>query len=88
MSNVNVYSSSTCSYCVLVKNLLKSQNVEYNEISVENNPELVQKLLSSSGQMGIPQTEINGNWVVGYKPNEIKKLLERTIEHTEGRQEM
>lgn len=79
MSSVTVYSTMNCAYCVLVKNLLVSQNVEFNEVSVADNPALVQTLLSSSGQMGLPQTEINGQWVVGYKPNEIMNLLNKEL---------
>lgn len=77
MEQVTVYSSNRCVYCVMVKNLLIEQNVRFQEVNVDEYPELVQKLIQTTGQMGVPQTEINGKWIVGYDPNSIMKALER-----------
>ncbi|MEH6943691.1 glutaredoxin family protein [Bacillus sp. JJ722] len=77
MEQVTVYSSNRCVYCVMVKNLLKEQNIQFQEVNVDGHPEVVQKLIQSTGRMGVPQTEINGKWVVGYDPNSIMKALEK-----------
>lgn len=76
MRNVTVYSSTSCVYCVLVKNFLKEQGVDFKEVSVDDDPALVQKLINSTGRMGIPQVEIDGKWVVGYQPNDMMYLLD------------
>ncbi|WP_019241933.1 MULTISPECIES: glutaredoxin family protein [Bacillus] len=75
MNDVTVYSSNKCVYCVILKNFLRDQNIEFKEINVDEKPDIVQKLIMSSGQMGIPQTEVNGKWVVGYKPDAIMNAI-------------
>lgn len=74
---VTVYSSNRCAYCVLVKNLLVEQNIPFQVVNVDEHPDVVQKLIQETGRMGIPQTNIDGTWVVGYDPNSIMKALGR-----------
>lgn len=76
MKQVTVYSSNRCVYCVMVKNFLTQQNVPFQEVNVDDQPDIVQRLIQTTGRMGVPQTDINGNWVVGYDPNSIMKALE------------
>ncbi|QED49297.1 glutaredoxin family protein [Cytobacillus dafuensis] len=71
-----VYSTTRCPYCVMLKNFLLEQNISFNEVNVETNPEIMQKLIAATGQMGVPQTEINGNWVIGYDPETIMKVIQ------------
>lgn len=75
MSQVTVYTTNTCPYCVMVKNFLEENNIDFTEVNVENDPLTMQKLVSETGQMGVPQTEINGKWVVGFDPMGIMQAL-------------
>ena len=75
MNDVTVYTTNQCAYCVLLKNLLAEQEVPFKEVNVETNPEIVQQLIQKTGRMGVPQTEVNGRWVVGYDPNSIMQAL-------------
>ncbi len=59
----------------MLKNFLSEQNIAFEEVNVETKPDIVQKLLNTTGQMGVPQTEVNGQWFVGYDPNNIMKAL-------------
>ena len=77
MGDVTVYSTNQCPYCVLLKNFLTEQEVPFEEVNVEANPEIVQQLIQKTGRMGVPQTEVNGQWVVGYDPNAIMKALNK-----------
>lgn len=76
MNSIIVYSTNQCPYCVMLKNFLKEQNLVFKEVNVEENPEIAQKLLDVTGRMGVPQTEIDGRWIVGYDPNTIMKVLQ------------
>lgn len=76
MNNVTVYVTSTCPYCVMLTNFLKENNIEYTEINVETKPEEMQKVIESTGQMGVPQTKVNGTWVLGFDPNSIMAALQ------------
>ncbi|HLU23508.1 MAG TPA: glutaredoxin domain-containing protein [Bacillaceae bacterium] len=75
MNTVTVYTTTRCPYCVMLKNFLESQSIPFKEVNVETKPELMQYLVNKTGQMGVPQTEINGKWVVGFDPNNIMLAL-------------
>ncbi|KAB7704457.1 glutaredoxin family protein [Bacillus aerolatus] len=75
MNTVTVYTTTRCPYCVMLKNFLESQNIPFKEVNVETNPELMNHLVNKTGQMGVPQTEVKGKWVVGYDPNNIMLAL-------------
>src|SRR5699024_8746084 len=75
MNDIKVYTTSTCPYCVMVTNFLKEQNISFTEINVQENPEIMQKVVNETGQMGVPQSKVNGEWVLGFDPNKISSLL-------------
>jgi glutaredoxin 3 len=75
MNTITVYTTNRCPYCVMLKNFLSEQNIAFKEVNVETNPELMQQLVRKTGQMGVPQTEVNGQWVLGFDPNRIMQAL-------------
>lgn len=75
MNSVTVYTTTRCPYCVMLKNFLTQQNIPYKEVNVEENPEIMHQLVRTTGQMGVPQSQVNGKWVVGYDPNGIMTAL-------------
>ncbi|WP_246943698.1 glutaredoxin family protein [Bacillus pinisoli] len=74
---VTVYTTNTCPYCVMVKNFLHDQGISFEEVNVQENPEAGEQLVKKTGQMGVPQIEIGGQWVLGYDPETIMELLEK-----------
>lgn len=75
MNSVTVYTTTRCPYCVMLKNFLTQQNVPFKEVNVEMNPEIMQELVRTTGQMGVPQSQVNGKWIVGFDPNGIMTAL-------------
>lgn len=75
MNSVTVYTTTQCPYCVMLKNFLSEQNIPFNEVNVETQPEVMQRLVKTTGQMGVPQTEVNGQWIIGFDPNNIMIAL-------------
>lgn len=75
MNSVTVYTTKECPYCVMLKNFLLEQNISFNEVNVETQPEVMQRLVKTTGQMGVPQTEVNGQWIIGFDPNNIMIAL-------------
>lgn len=51
---VTVYSTSTCPYCVMLKQWLDQKDVKYDEYMVDKNPYAAQVMIQQSGQMGVP----------------------------------
>ncbi|MDQ0162702.1 glutaredoxin family protein [Bacillus alveayuensis] len=77
MNKVTVYTTTTCPYCVMLKNFLQERGIPFEEVNVQLNPAAARKLVETTGQMGVPQTEINGQWVIGFDPESIMSLLGR-----------
>ncbi|MFB6467779.1 glutaredoxin family protein [Cytobacillus sp. Hz8] len=75
MNSITVYTTTRCPYCTMLKNFLLDQNIPFKEINVEQNPHLMEKLVRMTGQMGVPQSEVNGKWIVGYDPNSIMREI-------------
>ena len=77
MNKVTTYTTNRCPYCVMLKNFLLDKNIPFEEVNVENNTQLMQQLVNATGQMGVPQTNVNGKWILGFDPNGILEALNR-----------
>lgn len=78
MSNqVTVYSTDTCPYCTMMKNFLEQNDVPYKEVNVQRDQAAANRLVQETGQMGVPQTNINGEWVLGFDPDRVAELLKK-----------
>ena len=76
MENVaTVYTTSTCPYCTMMTNYLREQNIPFKEVNVQADQEAGQRLVETTGQMGVPQTELNGKWILGFDPAGIQQAL-------------
>ncbi len=73
--SVTVYSTPTCSWCTTLKNYLRQHKVYFTDVDVSANPEIARELVNRTGQTGVPQTEINGEMVVGFDKARINRLL-------------
>ena len=71
-----VYSTPTCSWCNTLKTYLDQQGVRYREVNVAADTSAAEAMVRKSGQQGVPQTEINGQMIVGFDKNQINQLLE------------
>lgn len=76
VKQVIVYTTPTCSWCNALKAWLRKNRVPFREIDVSRDERMAQELVRKSGQMGVPQTEINGQIVVGFNQPRLRELLE------------
>lgn len=75
MNQITVYTTDTCPYCVMMKNFLKEQGLPFKEVNVQQDPVAANRLVAATGQLGVPQTEINGQWVLGFDPEKVMSLV-------------
>jgi glutaredoxin 3 len=75
--NVIVYTSPTCPYCAMVKEFLSQRGITFEERDVSRDPSYAQELVSSTGQMGVPVTIMNGQIVVGFDRGRLEQLTGR-----------
>ena len=75
MSEVTVYSTPSCSYCIRLKSYLNQKGITFTNIDVSSDAQSLEKMISFSGQMGVPVINIDGEIVVGFDKEKIDKLL-------------
>lgn len=73
--SVTVYSTPTCSWCNTLKAWLNKKNIRYSDIDVSRDEKAAEAMVRRSGQQGVPQTDINGQMVVGFNQHKLKELL-------------
>lgn len=73
--SVTVYTTPTCSWCNALKSWLRKNRIAFREVDVSRDERMAQELVRKSGQMGVPQTEIDGQIVVGFNQARLKELL-------------
>ncbi|MCD5396869.1 MAG: NrdH-redoxin [Candidatus Pacebacteria bacterium] len=73
---VIVYSTPTCTYCVLVKDYLKEKGIEFDEIDVFVDREKGKYIVDKTGQMGVPVVQIGDEFIVGFDQPAIAELLD------------
>jgi len=73
---VTVYSTPTCSWCNTLKAWLRKNGIPFTDVDVSRDARAAQELVQRTGQQGVPQTEINGQWVIGFDQPKLKQLLE------------
>lgn len=65
MTQVIVYSSDYCPYCMRAKQLLASKNVAFEEIRVDGKPQLRAEMAQKAGRTSVPQIWIGSTHVGG-----------------------
>lgn len=73
---VTVYSTPSCPWCNKLKQYLRENKIRFNDIDVSKNQNAAQELIKNTGQQGVPQTNIDGKYIVGFDKKKIDKLLE------------
>lgn len=70
-----VYTTPTCSWCTTLKSYLDGKQVPYREVDVASDTAQAEAMVRKSGQQGVPQTEINGQMIVGFNKPMIDRML-------------
>jgi len=72
---VKIYSTPTCPYCRMVKQFLKENNIEFDDVDVSSNQVAANEMIQKSGQMGVPVLDIDGQIIVGFDEGTIRQAL-------------
>ena len=73
---VVVYSTPSCSWCNKLKQYLRENNIKFTDIDVSKDTRSAEEMVKKSGQQGVPQTDINGQIIVGFDKKRIDQILE------------
>jgi glutaredoxin 3 len=72
---VKVYTTPACPYCYTLKEFLKENKVDFEEVDVAQDEKGREEMIKKSGQMGAPILDINGQIVIGFDKAKILELL-------------
>ena len=72
---IKVYFTPTCPYCTMLKEFLKRNNIEFEEIDVATSRDAAVEMIAKSGQMGVPVIDIDGTMIIGYNEAAIRERL-------------
>ncbi|XOB42261.1 MAG: glutaredoxin family protein [Candidatus Nealsonbacteria bacterium] len=75
MAKVRVFSTKVCPYCVVLKQFLNDNKIEFEDLDVSENAEARKEMIEKTGQMGVPVIEINDQFVIGFDKKKISELL-------------
>jgi glutaredoxin 3 len=69
--NITIFTTNTCSYCVMVKRWLGSKGLSYEEVNLDSDPSRQEEALELSGALTVPVTVVtrqddSREVVVGY----------------------
>ncbi|MEO7148386.1 MAG: glutaredoxin 3 [Rhodanobacteraceae bacterium] len=85
-SDIEIYSTAICSYCIAAKNLLQARGLRWRELRIDQDPAARAVMLErSGGRRSVPQIFINGLHVGGFEElaaaehsGKLTQLLEAT----------
>jgi glutaredoxin 3 len=87
MSNVLMYTTAICPYCVAAKNFLKSRGASYREIRIDLDAAARSEMMEKTKRTSVPQIFIGDTHVGGYddmvaldRAGGLKPLLESASE--------
>lgn len=76
MARVTMYTTSVCPFCVQAKRLLREHGIPYDEINVEDDPDLRTRMVTrAGGRRTVPQIFIDETHVGGYM--ELQELADQ-----------
>lgn len=74
--SITLYTKANCQPCRLTKRLLDDNEIEYEAVSVDDDPDTIERLIAM-GHRQMPVVVVNDevHWS-GFRPDKIKALLD------------
>lgn len=72
MSQILLYGTRFCPFCVAARRLLTAKGVDYQDISVDRDPELRSRVMAKSGRNTVPQIWFGTDHIGGF--TELREL--------------
>jgi glutaredoxin-like YruB-family protein len=72
---IKVYSTPTCPWCIKAKKFLQDNGVPFQNLDVASDSQAREEMIKKSGQMAVPQIEIDGELQIGYDEGWLKDKL-------------
>lgn len=83
---ITIYTTNTCAYCIMVKRWLKTKDLPYQEVNLEEHPERQKEMMELSGQMAVPVTVVADDELdykditIGWNPSKLASAVASMLE--------
>ena len=67
MTNVQIYTTANCAFCLAAKMLLKQKGLDYEEIRVDSDPARLDEMFARTRRRSVPQVVIGDRVIGGYE---------------------
>ncbi len=75
MSDVKIYTTPTCPYCVKAKEYFTRKGIKYAEYNVAQDREALQEMTKLSGGRSVPVITVDDEVLIGFNQDKLDKLL-------------
>lgn len=75
MARATIYTTPTCTYCNAVKAYFQQHDIDYEEFDISQDMNQAQKIVEVTGQTGVPVTEIDGEFIIGFDKPRLAAAL-------------
>ncbi len=72
---ITVYTSPSCGFCHMVKTYLESKGLPFKERDISQDPEAMDWVANTVGQLATPVTDIDGEIILGFDRERIDSAL-------------
>ncbi len=72
---VKEYGTEMCPWCHRAKDFFEENDIKFEYIDVGNDKKAAQEMIEKTGQRGVPVIEIDGEIIIGFDENKIRKKL-------------
>ena len=74
---IKIYSTPTCSYCLVAKRYFREKRIKFTEYNVAVDERRAAEMKHKSRQQGVPVIDIHGKIIVGFDKTKINRELNR-----------
>lgn len=74
-TKIKIYTTPSCVYCKMAKDLFKKNGWEYEEIDVSRDITKIEEMEEKSGQRGVPVIEIGDKIIIGFDKKRIEEAM-------------
>lgn len=71
--NITLFSKNNCMQCKMTKRFLSENNISYEEVNIDNEPNAID-WLKEKGFQSVPVITSDATTVVGFRPDQLRQL--------------
>ncbi|GBD78992.1 nrdH-redoxin [Tetragenococcus halophilus subsp. halophilus] len=71
--NITLFSKNNCMQCKMTKRFLAENNINFEEVNIDNEPNAID-WLKEQGFQSVPVITSDATTVVGFRPDQLRQL--------------